>query len=1802
MTEVRRPRRERGLALILVILVLTALVAIGTPFVISMKLQERGSVHTVADERAHLASTSARNHAVAHLFGTHESREREFVDEDGIPAHKVDDWEELQPEFELTLSLVGDEDAAGAPSTLGAPPGYAMRGSGVDRTLDAEVEDEQGKINLNTAMPNLSGNLLAGSHLSEAIAFDARLTELPVDDTTPFPADDDPDTVDGVVVILNPIFFTVEALSYRGKTETHLTGCFRGEYLSGTWEHQKGWPVFDLRGLKVFLHRYYDLGEGEIDTFRTPLAIREIADWSVIPYFLETIALFGLDLDNMAEFGLTPEMLMRAGLQQFLEKFDRPEQEVDEEEYRATRKKLLDVGIPVEAIDMLEQFRGKAGLVQAGKLADRFDLDAVRANAFKGVFEGTIKKEFERVRKHARGYFPAAVRAYQEIYDQPGLETFTATDFERIRDSITTSSSIDALWSTEQTVIGEIVTDALIGVPSFRLARYDHFNPGTLVRVRSRTDPSKVEYHLAAGAFPSPRGRGGMGRGTIIQGGVILKDLLKYEYAEREAMVSAMLRHPVNINTAPPKVLEAVLTGVSTDRFQQQFDSVTSGEARDLTDRILENIPITGLAELREIIHQAAADGLIDDDDVDPILLNAVNPNHPRLTISTTGFCYASGNVYTVEATGLVRSPAGVELASSRFREVIEVAPPDPLTFELASQDEWSGWVFQRGSTSSSDWGSRTTLLPGRWQHLMTTGPVALNGRRFEGPALDVGALYALTVDSNAVQGVTSLVEHFGQEVEGYDLENGSYTVDISAVAEEPMAVDLWVRPNGAVASEVIFDSLNDPDRPRENRVILLVDGDTRELVLRVFDDAVATHWDSDIPPAAEIRHELTGNDWRPDTWYHLTAAWGSSRPGDQVLMIDQRPVGTHTWLTSLSSGLGANDESQLVVLDTDFADRMPDRGSLWVGGEVIDYTQRQGNRFRIGAVGKTGGALSGRGRRGTSRRQHPDGTTVRPFGYSIQVVPSDPYVSPLTTNLAVVGTGGARLEEELPPPQRIVGSMGMGPGGVIFGGGAPQPSAMPTIAWIEPFGPGAFIYPVTPVQTSLQVSCTVDPSVLGFPQQGYLFLRYRFAGQGATDDVVLEEFVRYDGYGPGNDPSSFIFSNTVRGLYGTSPIDTGGSAVQGLGIRTVDVSLVSIETDVTDLSSRYPPSGVVQFTPPQGDVEWVFYSFIAEERFLMADPRRTSSFRGFEGDAGGWSAVTETRAARLPITPVLRLKRPGPEFLDRVLLAETYDPALAVKELVALPVRKVVDGADGVFVGLDRAPSRAYLTNALPRLRRFPTGELPALGSGALTIGTAAVAGGGGTFQGTVDEIRISQIRAPGHWYALRTRADGAPSWRDLDAGGIPSRDLRNDYTASDETGAGQPLDRLRILPVSEIALDGQSLVYQWTEPPGFSRDRNELLFSLGGEIVHGERVEATTGQFYRLAQFLPRLQRMSAPATPGQGPVAARDARREVYPEILLNTTDGLPAKHGFLEILSETGAEVLYYESASAGTIRNVQRGMFRTIVGDYGEDTLVRSLGSYDLDLHARGLLDGERREATVDSVLPLPMFGAARLRGSVDLQIPLSTEEAFSDRDSYVRFDDGDRTTVDEVIGYVNRRGTSLVLGRDDRSGRPLFRQRFGSPAIEYPADTIVIELMARYHDRYEPEAESPDLMMLERSVQIPGAHWDRITWEVVDDRSGIGRADVVVTARLDGGPDWDTRPTDGGGLYVFTEPGQENRIGRLADHLEFRISHRYRPGAWGYTSGGDGWSDEWKRAPVLDRFTVEYRKSWRVIHREDLPN
>jgi len=121
--------RRRSFALLVVVLTIAALAVLATPFLVSMKLQERSSRTAVAQARARYAMTAAYNHALAQLL--------QATQEYGEMAVRFDD---LPAEFKWQRSRRG-------------------------LMLDAEVQDEQGKVNVNSAPAALMANLFADDEL-----------------------------------------------------------------------------------------------------------------------------------------------------------------------------------------------------------------------------------------------------------------------------------------------------------------------------------------------------------------------------------------------------------------------------------------------------------------------------------------------------------------------------------------------------------------------------------------------------------------------------------------------------------------------------------------------------------------------------------------------------------------------------------------------------------------------------------------------------------------------------------------------------------------------------------------------------------------------------------------------------------------------------------------------------------------------------------------------------------------------------------------------------------------------------------------------------------------------------------------------------------------------------------------------------------------------------------------------------------------------------------------------------------------------------------------------------------------------------------------------------------------------------------------------------------------------------------------------------------------------------------------------------------------------------------------------------
>src|SRR5688572_16493478 len=134
-----RTHSRSGLALILVLTVIMALVVIATPFVLSMIMHEKTAVAERAQRQAGWGAEGVRNFALAQLFRTAESFEREGSDKGGTPY--MDDPSEF---------MVDIRDARLKDIKVLDPQGNIW---------GVEAHDEQGKINVLTAPDRVVLNL-----------------------------------------------------------------------------------------------------------------------------------------------------------------------------------------------------------------------------------------------------------------------------------------------------------------------------------------------------------------------------------------------------------------------------------------------------------------------------------------------------------------------------------------------------------------------------------------------------------------------------------------------------------------------------------------------------------------------------------------------------------------------------------------------------------------------------------------------------------------------------------------------------------------------------------------------------------------------------------------------------------------------------------------------------------------------------------------------------------------------------------------------------------------------------------------------------------------------------------------------------------------------------------------------------------------------------------------------------------------------------------------------------------------------------------------------------------------------------------------------------------------------------------------------------------------------------------------------------------------------------------------------------------------------------------------------------------
>jgi len=1130
--------KENGIALLMVIVVIAALIIIAVPFLASMRMAEKSSKSFLDKKRAEWIARGALNHGISSLYATHDDNERYYLlnSGQGDPMQSAnstpdfDDFDELMV-LPLALSMPGG-DNVDFNNTKG-------------EMWSVEAADEQGKINVNSATPWLIANLMGVTELTASI--DYKESVIPVADPTIFFSDGNSDSIDGYVRING------EYIAYRGVSEGALTGCLRGIFLEAE-DHPRCSLVYDGRAFKISEHRSTGANR-RLRLFSTPESIRDISNWTKFDAVAEALLYRKLYLDKLKDLGVDEKDIELAKIDpgRMIEP-EKPDYSPDQKE---VNDKLAGLG---QDADKLRELLGDEIVDMVGRRIPAQAPDNPRrqqwfeqiTQGFKEYVEQIEAKEEEK-EERLKKFLPEAFRNISVLRELVFLEALSAIDFHRLKDFITTYSWRARDWSRATGIRADVpqVSRGYVNRRSLSISDTRHFNRGTLIKIFGS---GNVEYAVIAG-------RDAMGR--IITD----RDIIN-SYAAGEAYVQAVLRHPVNINSCSDRTLKSLLVGVRFHPFEsdiryimrgrqpseREVDWITIKEAETLVDLIRESPP-SSHEDLAGILDTAVGMGAISQSDRVAVLTNAINPNDPTLVVSTAGFCYKSYNIFSIKATGVINSPAGIELAKHTIHQVVEIAPPMTVTWVLDSQQDFSPgivrWydpnsgrlnILQFDDREARHIATTPRNLTGNWQFPSTSHEPQ------EGDMMiQTGRHWQASSRGNQQQS-GKYSNHFDTTLEGQDLgsgmqlrTNGQFPVIPERANQNPQSVGtgyigFWFKPGWSGGTHFFLDHAKDE---YESRVTFYYDGG--ELVLMVCDAGL----------------DQVGNTLRAqyafeaDTWYHVACSWKGVRYGDLAMFVDGKALGQYENFTRL---LGDIDEKAYQITVENAAD-LPlgiiDAARGWfpvihIDSEAMNVIDINGNTLTVHSQleappqnpppGWTPQLIRA-AVRGTTTMYHMDGAIVTIWGYSNR----------LSEDLRI---GGATTVYDLPSPT---------PETTV---NKPRPPG--------PAQPGQFDG-VTATETEIPVVSTAN-----FPPEGFI--------------LINDEKIYYAGLAPDK------FTGCLRGMENTTAADhDNGSSVKLISLKV---------TNTTD----YKDSGYIQL-----DDEWVKY-----EKAQDANYQQQYFIMPYAGSGGG--------------------------------------------------------------------------------------------------------------------------------------------------------------------------------------------------------------------------------------------------------------------------------------------------------------------------------------------------------------------------------------------------------------------------------------------------------------------------------------------------------------------------------------------------------------------------------------------------------
>lgn len=1054
-----------------------------------------------------------------------------------------------------------------------------------------------------------------------------------------------------------------------------------------------------------------------------------------------------------------------------------------------------------------------------------------------------------------------------------------------------------------------------------------------------------------------------------------------------------------------------------------------------------------------------------------------------------------------------------------------------------------------------------------------------------------------------------------------------------------PLYFSLWVKPRSLENSTLLDVAGTSTDVDRVSLEIF-----NGNLVVRVR-DGLGDHPDTTLEELGEVRYPLAQGDGPGlpiDVWSHVAIDVRGNRPDQISVLVNGMAHGVVAPGLTRLTGSATQSQAPIAV---DSQEGFRPFGCIRIGQELIEYTIQNGV---MTALRQETGRFAGFGGRWARVRytgekpnewqsggalpvnvagvdlNHEASTTVEQYGYSV----------PIATNVPFGGAGSSTdvglfrvaraigLEDGLEPsgdPIMIQGNFGsfrIGTGlagnsastGILLES-ADEPGSG-DMSFMQGFNSDGGYAAVIQLNFGVGGDQTTDDN---FPLGGIEVIRYsgyqgnvlRLASRGdAVGELANYSSYVDDDVGLGG-RRAFVIQWDEWPQFGGDPAIARTMYTRQTFVVPISVSAPGA-TDLNFLPATNGQSQFAQFTHPNDAelTEWVRYDFIesgsgqlvrdgiealrAAQGMLIGnrpqddlDDPVPGGPGGGGGGGGGGGMIAEPSGLALPAAgPTATAPEPTAAPQGQTAGGPDWIPVIGQEELTSFPVSKAVSEAmqfRGVFgTYVHRHPAG---TRILPVFRVNDSGLD---GGQPGRLDPIFLVEGDAPFGALGWPLTVHWVHRPAPQYLVNFFDQPDPTVLAVQTSSIApeQRPLvnvpgQNQLFVALQSGAPAPLTFAQ-QPATNVAVADSRKFTRMTCHPSGELPRVVQTAAIGSTVNGGQVPSMVVDEIVFGDTIAPNAAGYDPEETRGAAAVLRSDLAEGATSTIdvvaqafrvplgtLGSTTEILstwPQDAGLLRI----GEEILCYDRLDAGS----------------GRITLAEG---------GRGLLGTEDQNHEIGEPLYLlENWEVTILTGGLgtgDHAIALEDRTGFPESSTLLI----DR----ELIHYTRVRGNVAEMprlseqpGMQDRGGGGVFRGRFGTAPESHAAGTPVILFPFRYWDRWEEQADGPELGYFGICQDQPSAFWREMFFLAQETSFGGSRIGALV--RTDPDVPWDSDPEATPGLFVIYPDDLRDDwapIGVQSDRIEWRVFVDYTQGAFNFL---DGSSHGWRQTPRFDALGVRF--------------